>query len=106
MCGCEPAAGRARPIFRIAGIRTEGDSLKALEAGADIKHFPYGRGVVTEWNEERTSIDFDLHGRKKFVTGRMAVEPAEGTPPKRPWPKRGKKAAIAVPAGEPVAGSK
>jgi len=57
--------------------------VKALQEGAYIKHFQYGLGVVTESDAERTSIDFDLHGMKKFVTSIMVVEPAEGTPPKR-----------------------
>ena len=71
--------------------------MKALEEGAYIKHFQYGLGVVTESNSERTSIDFDLHGMKKFVTSIMVVEFAEGTPPKRS--KRRKKAASAGRAG-------
>jgi len=72
--------------------------LKALEEGAYIKHFQYGLGVVTESDNERTSIDFDLHGMKKFVTSLMVVEPAEGTPPKRSRSKRRKKAvAVAAP---------
>jgi hypothetical protein len=70
--------------------------LKALQEGAYIKHFQYGLGVVTESDSERTSIDFDLHGMKKFVTSIMVVEPAEGTPPKRSRVKRKKK--VAVPA--------
>ena len=57
--------------------------MKALEKGAYIKHFQYGLGVVTESNADRTSIDFDLHGMKKFVTTIMVVEHAEGTPPRR-----------------------
>jgi len=70
--------------------------MKALEEGTYIKHFQYGLGVITESNSERTSIDFDLHGMKKFVTSIMVVELAEGTPPKRS--KRRKKAATAAPA--------
>ncbi len=66
--------------------------MKTLAEGQYIKHFQYGCGVVTESDAERTSIDFDLHGIKKFVTGLMVVEPAEGTPPKRRRGKRGKKA--------------
>jgi hypothetical protein len=81
--------------------------LKALPIGQYIKHFQYGCGVITDSNEERTSIDFDLHGPKKFVTHLMVVDPAEGTPPKRPRAKRKKKiiaaaivaAVAAVPAG-------
>ena len=67
--------------------------MKALEEGQYIKHFQYGLGVVVESDEERTSIDFDLHGPKRFVTSLMVVEPAEGTPPKRKRARRPKKAA-------------
>jgi len=69
--------------------------VKALSEGQYIKHFQYGCGVVTVSDAERTTIDFDLHGVKKFVTGLMMVEPAEGTPPKRS--KRSKKA-VAIPS--------
>ena len=72
--------------------------MKALAEGLYIKHFQYGLGVVTDSDSERTSIDFDLHGPKKFVTSIMVVEPAEGTPPKRSRSKRKKKVAVLVPA--------
>jgi hypothetical protein len=74
--------------------------LKALEEGAYIKHFQYGLGVVTESNSDRTSIDFDLHGMKKFVTSIMVVDAAEGIPPKRRRAKKIKKLVpvVAVPA--------
>jgi hypothetical protein len=71
--------------------------MKALVEGQYIKHFQYGNGVITESNDDRTSIDFDLHGMKKFVTSIMVVEPAEGEPPKRSRGKRRKKA-VATPA--------
>ena len=66
--------------------------MKALPEGQYIKHFQYGCGVIMESDAERTTIDFDLHGVKKFVTSIMVVDPAEGTPPKRPRRKRSKKA--------------
>jgi hypothetical protein len=78
--------------------------LKALQEGAYIKHFQYGLGVVTESDSDRTSIDFDLHGMKKFVTSIMVVEPAEGTPPKRRT-KRRKKVVVAA-ALAPAVGAK
>ncbi len=79
--------------------------MKALPKGQYIKHFQYGLGVITESNEERTAIDFDIHGMKKFVTSLMVVDPAEGAPPKRPRRKRSKKAAsIPLPMG--TAGAK
>ena len=67
--------------------------MKALPEGPYIKHFQYGLGVITESDNDRTSIDFDLHGMKKFVTSIMVVEIAEGTPPKRKRAKRVKKVA-------------
>jgi len=70
--------------------------LKALTEGLYIKHFQYGLGVVTDSDSERTSIDFDLHGLKKFVTSMMVVEPAEGTPPKRSRSKRKKKVTVSA----------
>jgi hypothetical protein len=80
--------------------------LKALQEGAYIKHFQYGLGVVTESNSDRTSIDFDLHGMKKFVTSLMVVDLAEGTPPKRRRAKRVKKVAVTAPATAPATGSR
>jgi len=77
-----------------------------LAEGLYIKHFQYGCGVVTESNVERTTIDFDTHGLKKFVTSMMVVEPAEGTPPKRPRAKRAKKVAAAPAIVAPPAGVK
>ncbi len=74
--------------------------MKALAGGTYIKHFQYGLGVITASDAEHTSIDFDLHGMKKFITSILAVEIAEGTPPKRS--KRRKKASN----GGPPAGSK
>ena len=79
--------------------------MKALPKGKYIKHFLYGFGVITESNEERTFIDFDIHGMKKFVTSLMVVDPAEGTPPKRPRRKRIKKA-VPTPLPAATAGAK
>jgi hypothetical protein len=70
--------------------------LKGLAEGQYIKHFQYGLGVITETDSERTSIDFDIHGMKKFVTSLMVIEPAEGTPPKRKRVSRRKKAVAAA----------
>jgi hypothetical protein len=66
--------------------------MKALPKGQYSKYFRYGLGVINESGEQRTSIDFDIHGIKKFVTGLTAVDPAEGTPSKHLRPKRSKEA--------------
>ena len=43
--------------------------MKALPKGQYSKHIRYGLGVITESCEQRTSIDFDIHGIKKFGDG-------------------------------------
>lgn len=80
--------------------------MKVLPEGTYIKHFQYGLGVITESNADRTSIDFDLHGMKKFITSIAVVELAEGTPPKRKRARKTKKAAVAAAANGPATGSK
>jgi hypothetical protein len=62
--------------------------LSNLTTGQYIKHFQYGCGVIVKRDVERTTIDFDAHGIKIFVTSLMAIEPAEGVPPKRRRAKR------------------
>jgi hypothetical protein len=81
--------------------------MKALREGQYVSHFQYGLGIVTESNEDRTSIDFDLYGLKKFVTSLMVVELSGLTPPKRRSTRRAKKATAArsvkaAAASEPV----
>src|SRR6266852_1795466 len=80
--------------------------MKALAEGLYVKHFQYGCGVITASDAERTSIEFDLHGPKKFVTSLMVVEPAEGTPPKRPRTKRRKRVTAAPVQAGTAAGVK
>ena len=77
--------------------------MKGLSEGQYIKHFQYGLGVITATDADRTSIDFDIHGMKKFVTSLMVVEPAEGTPPKRKRASRRKKAVAPTTLAKPAA---
>ncbi len=67
--------------------------MKAPRKGDYVKHALYGFGFVTEADSERTSIDFDIHGSKKFVTSMMTIEPAGDAPPRPARPKRRLKAA-------------
>jgi hypothetical protein len=57
--------------------------VKGFTEGQYIKHTQYGNGVITATDADRTTIDFDEHGKKLFVTSLVALEPAIGTPPKR-----------------------
>jgi hypothetical protein len=48
--------------------------MKVLGEGQYIRHGQYGTGVVTQSNSERTTIDFDEFGTKKFVTSIWSAE--------------------------------
>lgn len=65
--------------------------MEGLLEGHKIKHELYGEGVVTESDEERTTVDFDNHGTKKFVTTLMTCE-IIGEAPKRKARGRRRKA--------------
>ncbi len=62
--------------------------MAILETGQYIRHSLYGCGVIVKRDTERTTIDFDTHGIKLFVTSLLAIEPAEGVAPKRRRAKR------------------
>jgi hypothetical protein len=55
-----------------------------LAKGKYVKHSVFGNGVITESDDQRTTIDFDDSGTRKFATSMLTVEAAEGTPPERP----------------------
>ncbi len=65
--------------------------MQALRPRTKIRHALFGRGVVVESKNERTTIAFDTHGVKKFVTALMTVElgeePKPPKPPKIPKPR-------------------
>jgi hypothetical protein len=68
--------------------------MQSLPEGRCVRHFQYGLGVVTQSDAERTSIDFHLHGPKKFVTKLMVMELSDEAPPPKPVPARRRKKAI------------
>jgi hypothetical protein len=55
--------------------------MQVLRQAQYLKHGQYGLGVVTQSNAERTTIDFDLHGVKKFVTSLLVAELLSGQAP-------------------------
>ncbi len=70
--------------------------MQALPEGQFVRHFQYGLGVVTQSDAERTSIDFHLHGPKKFATRLMTIELTDEAPPPKPRPLRRKRASTQV----------
>jgi hypothetical protein len=80
--------------------------VQVLSEGQCIKHEQYGYGIVSESDTDRTTIDFDSVGLKKFVTGLMSME-LVGEAPERPTkPRRRSKKAGATAAARVAAGGK
>jgi hypothetical protein len=69
--------------------------MHSIPEGQCVRHFQYGLGVVTQSDAERTSIDFHLHGPKKFATKIMVMELSNEPPPPKPHPAKRRKKAIA-----------
>jgi hypothetical protein len=79
------------------------NTVQAMQEGQTIKHDVYGLGIVTASDMDRTSVDFDDHGPKLFVTSIMTAEligEAPATPPKT---KRRRKASTAAKAAKKAA---
>jgi hypothetical protein len=72
--------------------------VQVLATGQCIKHEIYGIGVITDSDSERTTIDFDAHGTKKFVTTLMTAELVGDAPAKTARPKRRSRRAVAAAA--------
>lgn len=68
--------------------------MQTLGEGQAIRHDQYGLGVVTESNGERTTIDFDNHGVKKFVTSIWSAELIGEPPADRPTKRRGRRKTV------------
>jgi len=71
--------------------------MHSLTEGQFVKHVQYGLGVVTQSDAERTSIDFHLHGPKKFATRLMTVELTDEAPPPKPRLTKRRKATGRIP---------
>jgi len=68
--------------------------VQILVEGQTIRHQQYGVGIVTESNTERTTIDFDDHGLKKFVTSIWTAELIGDPPTEKPPKRRGRRKSL------------
>lgn len=55
----------------------------SLKTGQYIRHFKYGCGTIVERDDDRTTVDFDTFGVRKFVTALAAFEVEQGEAPKK-----------------------
>ncbi|MSO20917.1 MAG: hypothetical protein EXQ56_10735 [Acidobacteria bacterium] len=62
--------------------------MEVLRIDQYLRHEAYGLGVVTSSNVDRTTIDFETHGVKKFITSIMVCELLSGQAPNRPKPSK------------------
>lgn len=67
--------------------------MQVLDAGQTVRHTQYGVGTVTESDSERTSVEFDDHGLKKFVTSIWSAEVVGDVPGRPTKPKRRRRSA-------------
>jgi hypothetical protein len=67
--------------------------VQILVEGQTVRHEQYGIGTVTESNTERTTIEFDNHGMKRFVTSIWTAEVIGEVPAERPARRRARRKA-------------
>lgn len=67
-----------------------------LKTGQYIRHAKYGCGTIVERDEDRTVVDFDTAGMRKFVTSIASFEIAEGEAPKKKRASSRRRAKAAV----------
>lgn len=72
----------------------------AFKIGQYVHHMKYGNGIIVDRDDERTTIDFDTAGLRKFVTSIASFEAAEGEAPKK---KRTTRRKVHTEVGTPVA---
>jgi hypothetical protein len=65
---------------------------KTFAVSDRVSHFQYGLGTIAGFDQNYTIIDFDRHGRRKFVTSMVQLEPSDVLAPTKPASKS-KKAA-------------
>ena len=71
-----------------------------------VLHATYGPGTIVEAGPLRTIIDFDGHGRRKFMTSLVQLERSDVAAPAAPAKRsRAKKQPAAKPAAKTGTGS-
>jgi hypothetical protein len=72
-------------------VLIQGGYVQVLSEGQTIRHEQYGVGIVTESNTDRTTIDFNDYGVKKFVTAIWSAELIGEAPASGPARRRSRR---------------
>lgn len=67
--------GEARPKLPVAAARPAAAPEPAFDEGQRVSHAVYGTGVTKASNGAHTSVHFDEHGLRTFVTSLLKLEP-------------------------------
>lgn len=71
-------------------------AAKVFSVNDRVSHSVYGLGTISDVNERHTTIVFDAHGVKKFLTDVVRLEHSSTPAPPRPAPGKKTKAAKVV----------
>jgi hypothetical protein len=72
--------------------------MKLFAKGSRVMQSQYGSGTVTSSDERYTVIEFDLHGKRTFVTDMVTLGASTEPAPNRPEKAKRRKAATKPPA--------
>jgi hypothetical protein len=75
--------------------------MQVLSEGQRLNHNLYGMGEVIASDPDRTSIEFDEHGTKLFVTSLMKAELIGEAPAKKAKVRRKRRAKVTAAAPTP-----
>jgi alpha-acetolactate decarboxylase len=56
---------------------------KEFAVGQAVEHSTYGLGTISSIDADRTTIDFEAHGTKKFVTSIVKLQASDKVPQAR-----------------------
>ncbi len=57
--------------------------MRGFTRGDRVAHTQYGTGTLTDADEYHTTVDFDEHGVRKFVTNLVVLASTEVAAPER-----------------------
>lgn len=61
---------------------------KEFAVGQVVEHSVYGVGTISATDADRTTVEFETHGPKKFVTSIVKLEPSDKVPQVRSTRRR------------------
>lgn len=70
---------------------------KEFSVGQVVEHVTYGVGTISAADADRVTVDFELHGLKKFVSSIVRLEPSDKIPQTKSTRKRAARRKLVAP---------